>query len=76
MREIWDSISGPVKSDILLLATVATFFGAVLPRRETAMMGPAIRYKLRPNTDNIIKIWSLIFDENYIKKSKNVNYNM
>ena len=35
VREVWGSIPGPVKSTQCRqrLATVATFFGAVLPRR-------------------------------------------
>ena len=32
------------------------FFGAVLPRREAAKMGPATRYALRCNAASIMKI--------------------
>ena len=32
------------------------FFGAVLPRRQAAEMGPATRYTLRRNTASIMKI--------------------
>ena len=49
-REVVGSIPGPVNLDTVScrqqLDTVATFFGAVLPRRSTAEMCPTIRYTL------------------------------
>ena len=65
MRQVWGSIPEAgqighrVANDSPLLLP---FFGAVLPRRHAAKMGPATLSTFRRNTASIIKIW---FDLHY-----------
>ena len=59
VREVWDSIPGPVKSDILANGSppLLCFFGAVKLTRKATETDSATRYTLRRNTASIMKIW-------------------
>ena len=65
VREVWDSITGPVKlaQGRQRLATVATFLRSCVAQALSRGDGPATRYTLGRNTASIMMIW---FDIKYL----------